>query len=352
MNKTKHLKKRNRLFKKTRKYIGGNSNKEIISENNNIPQSEGIFDIIGDKISDFAKGTTNYVKDKALRLVGLQPIPTIQQQTEQQNINQSTQQLNKTIDGLNNKATGILSDAETTAKGVLSNVSSIGNDAVNVVNKGAAAVIGNINDVLDSPQVETSVSEAAKQTAEVGTKLLQKFNANLNNPQFKENTKEALDNFSDYAEISVKALNEPLDSAIDELNQAGTKAAAGVASGIVKVGTDAMGAIPGVGAIIDVGKMINDGTKAASTVVEAGTEAAETVSDLFMQTNEGIKKGIKELEEKKNEAANIVSRTSDSINQFQNPLTENTNKVGGSAKKSKKRLFKHKTKTKRVHFLL
>ena len=353
MNKTKHLKKY-RLIKKTKKYFGGNKDEPLNSEkiddkNNNEKEGtekegtekEGVIDIVEDKVTDFAEDTGNFLKDKTLRLFGLQPI-------NENESNEDSQQIDKSINKLSDSTSGLVS-----------NVQSIGNDVANVFNKGSAAIIGNINDVLDSPKVENSVTDAAKETVQIGTKLLEKFNNNLNNPRFKEETKEYLDNIADYAEISVKALNEPLDNAIDELNQAGTKALAGVVSGSVKVGTDALGAIPGVGAIIDVGKMINDSTKAASTVVEAGSEAAETASNLFLQTNEGIKKGLQELKEKKDEAINISKRTSDSINQFKNPslalfnevgkvATKEVGKVGG--RKTKKRLLKRKTKSKRVRF--
>lgn len=364
MNKTKHL-KRKRFLKKTKKQIGGaNSEKQNNKDSDNsishaIDEKEGVFDIVGDKVSDFAVGTGDFLKNKTLRLFGLQTI-------NEDESDEKSQQVDENVNKLSDAASGVVSNAESASKGILSNIQSIGSDVVDVVNKGSAAVIGNINGVLESPKIETSVTEAAKETVEIGTKLLKKFNKNLNNPEFKEVTKEALDNAGDYLEIGVKALDGPLDQAIDEVNQAGNKAAAGVAAGVVKVGTDALGAVPGVGAIIDVGKMINDGTKAAGTVVEAGTEAAETASELFIKTNEGIKKGIQELEEKKKEALNIANRTSDSINQFQTPsldvsdkinksVSDKVNKVAskvGGNRKSKKRLLNRKAKTKRVRFAL
>lgn len=364
MNKTKHLKRR-RLLKKTKKYLGGNGNEQFNGENsvnnmNNMnDKKEGVIDIIKDKAGDFAENTGNFLKDKTLRLFGLQPINENENEYNQDNAD--SQQINKTVDSTVNKFSNATSGIVSDVQDIVSDVKTVGKDVVNVFNKGSAAVIGNINAVLESPKIEKSVTEAASETATIGAKLLEKFNQNLNNPEFKEATRESLDNISDYAEIGVKALNAPLDNAIDEFNEAGTKAAAGVATGVIKVGTDALGAVPGIGAIVDVGKMINDSTRAASTVVEAGSDAAETASELFIQTNEGIKQGIKELEEKKNEAMNIANRTADSINQFQNPSldfsNENSNsnntssKVGGG-KKTKKRLLKRKAKSKRVRFAL
>jgi hypothetical protein len=376
MNKTRNL-KRTRLLKKTKKYFGGENKEKDDSkkkeddsekkeddsekkeddaekkeddsekkekEEQDIPKKEGVIDIIENKATDFAKDTGNFLKDKTLRLFGLQPI--------NKNENQPDKGVNK---------------LEDTVSGLASNAKSIGNDVVKVFDEGSAAIIGNINDVLQSPKVEKSVTAAAEQTVKTGTKLLNIFNENLNNPRFKEETKEALDNIADYAKITVKALNEPLNEAIDEFSEAGNKAAAGVAAGLVKVTTDAAGAIPGYGAIIDVGKMINDGTRAASTVVEAASEASETASELFLKTTNGIKQGMKELEEKKNEAMNIANRTSSSINDFHSPaldlskkLKKSSDKIkngipsvrGGSSGKSKKRLLKRKAKSKKVRFAL
>jgi len=365
MNKSKKIKRR-RLLNKTKKYFGGkneevdstndkNSTKATDNKDNTDDENafdikkEGVIDIIRDKVSDFAVDTGDFLKDKTLRLFGLQPI----------NENETAETGTKE----NNPVSGLMSNAK-----------SISDDVVKVFDKGSAAIIGNINDVLESPKMENSVTQAAKETVESGKVLLKKFNENLNDPEFKELTKEALENVSDYADITLEALHKPLNKAIDEFSEAGNKAAAGVVSGAIKVGTDAAGAIPGYGAIIDFGKMINDGTRAVSTAVEAGSQAIETTSELIDQTTKGIKKGIEELEEKKKEAMNIANRASSSINEFQNPalnfsknindrinnkindkINDKINKAlpttrGG--RKSKKRLLTRKSKSKRVRFAL
>ena len=172
----------------------------------------------------------------------------------------------------------------------------------------------------------------------------------------KEEAKQALDNASDYAEIFVKAMDEPIDGAIDELNKAGTKVASAAASGAVKVATDALGAVPGVGAIIDIGKMANDTGKALSEI------------------SENVDQGLDTLDEQKKAAARIANRTNESINQFQNPLNsvqnslnsaQNSlnNKVQGSLNnlkpkgvlsggKTRRKQFKRNVKSKRVRFAI
>jgi hypothetical protein len=167
---------------------------------------------------------------------------------------------------------------------------------------------------------------------------------------------------------AVDAMNKPIDKAIDKFNQAGEEATSGILSGAIKVGTDALAAVPGAGAIVEMGKIINDTSKAVGSVVEAGSEAVSTASDLFTETNENIKKGLAELEEKKKDALNIANRTNDSIHQFENPISsintksilKNNQQVSSGGKTRKNYKFKNnnkynkykynKVKSKRVSF--
>ena len=136
MNKQTKRIRRNRK-NKTRKYYGGTGEVD--------DKSKGIFDIIGDKLSGYSGKAINYVKDKGLRLVGLQPIqqPEVEQSA-------STQEVDQKINEIGNAASEIIGDVK------------------NVVDKGSAAILGNINDVLQSPEVGESLSEAASETAQIG----------------------------------------------------------------------------------------------------------------------------------------------------------------------------------------
>jgi len=334
INKTKYLKKR--LTKKSRKYrkekkyyVGGEDSNNSLDDNSNSIEKEGVIGIVQNKASNFLENAGDYAAKKGLRLLGLQSV----------NENEATEKLDANVEKFSNAASGLVSQAQR-----------IGNDVVNVVDKGSAALIENINDVLESPKIENSVTEAAKETGAIAGKLLQKFNEGLSSPEVKAATKETLNNVADYANIAINALDEPLDKAIDELNQAGTQALSGSVAGIVKVGTDALGAIPGFGAIIDIGKMINDGSKAAASVVEAGSQAAKTFSDLETETLGNIKKELDDLKKKKELASKILDRTSQSINDFNDPLNYNKPNLKGGSKK-KRNLFTN-FKTKRVRFVL
>ena len=263
MNKQTKRIRRNRK-NKTHKYYGGAVEVD--------DKSKGIFDIIGDKLSGYSGKAINYVKDKGLRLVGLQPI-----QEPEPTQNASTQEVDQKINEIGNAASEIIGDVK------------------DVVDKGSAAILGNINDVLQSPQVGETLTEAASETAAIGEKLLETFNEKLSTPEIKEETKIALDNVADYADIAVDALDKPLNKAVDELNEAGTKAASGIASGLIKVGTDALAAVPGAGAVIEVGKIVNDASRAVGDVASAASEATSTVSKVVKETSKNINEGIKKL---------------------------------------------------------
>lgn len=234
------------------------------------------------------KGGTirQYIVDKGLRLLGLQSIPS----------NQVVQD-----SSLNN----------------VNNVNSI-NTLNRIVSKGSSIVLGEVNNVLDSPFVQNSVTNTAD--------VLTKFNDKVNTPEIKEQTKEALDNAAEIANEALESMDKPLNTAIDQLNAAGVKAASGITSGVIKVGTDAMSAIPGIGAIVALGKMANDVSAAAKEVVEATSDATITMSKVVEEST----KNFDELQERKKE---INQRTNQSLNKF----------LGGGSR------YKER-KTKRVRF--
>jgi hypothetical protein len=378
MNKTKQNKRR-RITKKTRKYkkyYGGNvelSNPESVKED----ETEGVIDIIGDKLSGYTGRIINYGKEKGLRLLGLQTIkPNVESNVVAEDSQKIDESLNQATQGLSNATEGI---------------SKIGSDVVNVADKASAAVIQNINDVLQSPEVGKSVSEAAGDIAETGTKLLSEFNKVASTPEFKQQTKVAIDNAAEIAEIAIQAADKPITEAVDVLNEAGEKAVAGVASGAIKAATDVAAAVPFYGSIIDMGKMVNDVTAAAQDVVEASTSATEAVSKAVKETSDNINEGLEKLEAAKqkvdnlsssmpqmpkipqipkidgqniqkqmvqaagglkkinNEKYQVAGRIIDSINEFKDPINFSIMKGGN---KTKKHYVKSKGKSKRVRFNL
>ncbi len=282
MYKTKN--KRNKRHKKTRKYYGGSApvNNGVNTNNGaTFKQTEGVFNILGDKISSFASSAFNFIEEKGLRAAGLKKILDDKRDISGNDMVQ---------DGVN-KASGVVSNA-----------------------------INNVNNVLKSPETKESVSAAAADLAETGTLLLDNFNKVASTPAFKKAVEVAADNIADYTKITVEAMDEPINEAMDQLNEAGSKAAAGVSAGLIKVGTDAMAAVPFYGAVIEAGKMVNDGSKAIGDVVEATTQAVETISEVVDKTSKNIDSKLDDLEAKKQRIERLTGQNLN-IPKLSNPLT-------------------------------
>jgi ABC-type transporter Mla subunit MlaD len=365
---TKHTRRTKKIKSKgkTRKFYGGKSHSNSKKSNKGFEQSPGIFDIIGSKLSGYAKDTGEYISEKGWRLVGLQPIKKGDEEEERKAADETVTKVDNQIHQLTDAASG-------TVTGIISGAEQIGSDVVDVADKTSAALIEQVNDVLESPKVEDSISQAAEETAEIGEEILENVNEKLSTPELKEETKLVLDNVADYADIAVESMDEPINKAIDSLNDAGTQAVSGAASGAIKVGTDMVAAVPYLGAVVEFGKVVNDASAAIGDVVEAGTQATSTVSKVVDETSKNISEGIEKLEEKKeamtenldkfnnvSEGVNdsmgkfkevskdgkkVSSRVNKSIDDFENPFPS----TGGGKTRSKytKKMFK---KTKRVRF--
>lgn len=302
MRETKKYKKRG--GRKTRKHYGGAS--PVLSNVNanngelNAVKEKGIVTIGQDKLSTMMDDAGDYVKSKALRLFGLQPIQA------PENVSTPTSQL---LD----KSSSV--------------VSKVASDVVNVADKTSSAIVQNVNDVLRTPEVNQSLKQSLQQSGEIAKDLLHTVNESLNDPIVKEEFATAMDNVSDYAKIAVDSLDEPLNESIDMFNKAGEKALQGASTGIVKVVGDAVGAVPFVGPVVDIGKAVNDGSKAITSMIEAGSEAAEATSLLIGKTSDNLKSAIQELDSKKQEAQQIMNRTNNSINRFQNNMATAQNNM-------------------------
>jgi hypothetical protein len=340
---TKRFKK-NKMNKTIKK--GGATKDNVKTSEITIPESnneerEGIFDFIGNKIKSGISSIARTGEDAGLRLIGLERVSKAKEEKEieekeieEKEIEEKdkSSMVNDKINELSEATSGVLSDVK------------------NVADKTSAAVIENINEVLGSDEVKESVKEAAENTVNILKDNAKIFNEALNNPEVKEELKKAIDNAADIGTVAVKAAEKPFNEAIDVAAEAIPKAAASSLAGVIKVGTDALGAVPGFGAIIDIGKMVNDGTKAVSGVVEATTDAIEAGSDLIINTKENFENGMKLLEKNKKMAEEISNRNSRSIKDFESPLNKAGESTGGG--RTRRRLRKHKGKSKRVRFSL
>lgn len=310
---TKFIKRKHR--NKTLK--GGNNTNNI--NNTSLEERKGVMDLIGSKLSDATSSVIDKAQDIGLDALGLE---------------KKEKEPSNNVD-LSNNTLSTISDT---------------------ANQTTASVINNVNEVLGSDQVNDAVKQASEETAAITGKLAETFNDAMDDPKVKAEVEEAIENAGEIATVVAKASDEPLKQMTKTTVEAGTDALSSASSGAVRVATDILAAIPGVGAIFDFGRMINDGSKAASALVEAGSDAIEAGSDAFIQTKENIDKGLKELEEKKKLSNQITNRTNNSIHEFENnmptpmPSPSPIKQSGGKNRKTKKRLFKRKLKSKRVRF--
>jgi methyl-accepting chemotaxis protein len=195
--------------------------------------------------------------------------------------------------------------------------SRIATKVFNIADDRFGCIISTLNRFLGSPETRNSISGSSKQLINIFNTLLKDFIETLDDPMLKEEFVVAVFIIGEYVKIFSIAMKEPLDDAIDLLNDGIIEALTGVASGIVKVISDSMGAVPFIGPFVDIGRAINDGSKAAFSVFNAGVTAVEAASQLIGQTSENIESQLQELKE---QGQNISNRINNSVNNFEQPL--------------------------------
>lgn len=216
---------------------------------------EGVVDMIGDKVSSVASSVVASVGDVGLRMVGLQRTGGDEEKVE------------------NEKEVGLSS-------GVVSYVE----DASSILSAAAKLLVKSVNDSMDDPK-------------------------------FKMEVERSLSHVGDVANVFIESGREPFNKAVDAVAEALPKITGAAVSGAIRVGTDAAAAIPGVGAVIEIGKIANDTSKAVSAMVEAGTEATETLSDVFTETAQNFDNKWKEIKEKRQQLNERYNNTLQSIQQ-------------------------------------
>ena len=168
-----------------------------------------------------------------------------------------------------------------------------GRTAANILNKGLAMVLNQVNTVLAAPGVQTTVDVEAARATELVTDIFSRVAEKLRDPKLQEQARLAGDELAIYAKILVEAMREPLIELVGILSQAGLKATSAIIVGIVKVVTDAMAAVPGVGAVMEVGKIANDVSRAVGDAAEAGSNATTAASKAVFDITENVKQGLK-----------------------------------------------------------
>ena len=160
----------------------------------------------------------------------------------------------------------------------------------------------------------------------------------MGDPQFKENTENALDNAKDIAEKTATVANDILENpeVKETINKTAELTGEAIGKGATKAATSLVGAIPGISIPIGI-------VRAASDI----TDTIENVTEITKETTELATKQLKELQD---QGAKTTERTQNSINEFSNPKPKP--QQGGNRKKTKRLLKKRKMKSKRVRFAL
>ena len=172
-----------------------------------------------------------------------------------------------------------------------------GRTAANILNKGLALVLNQVNTVLAAPGVQTTVDAEAARATELVTDIFSRVAEKLKDPKLQEQARLAGDELAIYAKILVEAMREPLIELVGILSQAGLKATSAITVGIIKVFTDAMAAVPGVGAVMEVGKIANDVSRAVGDAAEAGSNATNAASKAVFDITENVKQGLQNAEQ-------------------------------------------------------
>jgi hypothetical protein len=316
--------------RRRRKYKIKN-NKTFVNGKKGGADREGIVDLAVNEIKDKTSSLFNITKDAVIDAMGLEKKMTEEEKR-----------------------------AEAEAKAVANNEPSMMSEIGSAVNNTSTSAINNVNEVLASPIVSNSVQESAKETAEITGQLAEKFNEAMDDPEVKKEVEGAIKNASELSDVIIDASEEPIKKATKVAVEAGSDALSVAGTGLAKTILDVAGSVPVVGAVVDGLRAINDISTVGSGVVQASSKVINATSDALIEGIDNVKKGMKELEEKKKMAEQITKRTTNSINQFENPLQtqipQSQSQSAGSnyrmKTKTRKRLFKNKNKSKRVRFAI
>lgn len=272
----RHRQKRQRSRKRrhSRRMHGGAVEGDVIppstpSQNSQLIGRDGVLDMVGKRVMEVLQIAGQSVFDAAIRVMGLQRVPT---------------NVSPALDELKRTASSQLNDT-----------------------------MGKINEILASPAVEKAVSGAAEKTALITELLLTKMNQILGNPKVRALVEKAMTELEVYGYLVVKHMRGPLDKLLDELQQKAPKIASIAADNMVKAGVSAVAAVPFLGTPINLGNAANN----LSKVFASGTEAASLATDASTHFVEAIKKEI-------DSAKAVEDRTKQSINAFESPKLPTT----------------------------
>ena len=108
-----------------------------------------------------------------------------------------------------------------------------------------------------------------------------------------ENT---LEQGGEAATLIMRAAKKPLEEAAGTFNKLGEDAAKNAAVGAVNVVTDVAAAVPGLGAMVEAGKIATDLATTASKSVKILEKAVDTAGDVMDKTQQNLEKNLNALQ--------------------------------------------------------
>jgi hypothetical protein len=138
------------------------------------------------------------------------------------------------------------------------------------------------------------LGNAGIKLTEYGADKFLEFDQKYGTPEMKEKVRRAFNNAGEYADLFVEAMDAPINKGIDTIAQANSKAMGSLASGAIKVGTDMLGAVPFLGAVVDAGKAVNDIGHTAYGVLHSGNQAISAASSIVNDTAKNLEQLKKE----------------------------------------------------------
>jgi hypothetical protein len=224
--------------------------------------------------------------------------------------------------------------------------------AINIADNIGGILINNINNVLLSNANRQTTLQAAEQTVEIVKEILETFNKALDDPLVKAQIQEGIKNAGELGGVIIQASKEPFKEAIVVAAESAQQAITAALTGAIKVGTDTMASVPYLGAIISLGKAINNASTATASMLAAGSDVAIAARYLISETKNNVNKILNKLEKNKLQkqqqlGGQITKRTNNSIYEFENP-----GKTTGEGIKTRRKPFNRYTKSKRVRFVI
>lgn len=235
--------------------------------------------------------------------------------------------LTKALNALEPTVGSEMSNVQAATPSQDSRLKQAGRTAVDILNKGLGLILNQVNTILAGSGLQTSVDAEATRATELVTDIFSRVAEKLRDPKLQEQARLAGDELAVYAEILVEAMREPLTELVGVLSQSGLKATSAITVGIIKVVTDAMAAVPGLGAVMEIGKIANDVSRAVSDAAEAGSNATTAASKAVFDVTENVKEAL----------AKDKPVNQESASQVVNPETElsDPNMIGGGHKNMK-----------------